>query len=194
MSIISFIIIAIALGISTMVLIKRCAEATPVRLSAGLLIATMVAMVHTVLFIVGMLAGNLLRFESADDPFAYAEVNSLVLMGMTVVVLLKLLFPYLRREPKLAVFPLNGGLGRTLLMTVASGINIFLLGMGVGFVALLSQGVHRAVWPLFTLTLLFSYLGIMYGRQKVEMRPRRWIIISCVLLLGVAIAAVVNAG
>lgn len=194
MSIISFIIIAIALGISTMVLIKRCAEATPVRLSAGLLIATMVAMVHTVLFIVGMLAGNLLRFESADDPFAYAEVNSLVLMGMTVVVLLKLLSPYLRREPKLAVFPLNGGLGRTLLMTVASGINIFLLGMGVGFVALLSQGVHRAVWPLFTLTLLFSYLGIMYGRQKVEMRPRRWIIISCVLLLGVAIAAVVNAG
>lgn len=194
MSIISFIIIAIALGISTMVLIKRCAEATPVRLSAGLLIATMVAMVHTVLFIVGMLAGNLLRFESADDPFAYAEVNSLVLMGMTVMVLLKLLSPYLRREPKLAVFPLNGGLGRTLLMTVASGINIFLLGMGVGFVALLSQGVHRAVWPLFTLTLLFSYLGIMYGRQKVEMRPRRWIIISCVLLLGVAIAAVVNAG
>lgn len=194
MSIISFIIIAIALGISTMVLIKRCAEATPVRLSAGLLIATMVAMVHTVLFIVGMLAGNLLRFESADDPFAYAEVNSLVLMGMTVVVLLKLLSPYLRRERKLAVFPLNGGLGRTLLMTVASGINIFLLGMGVGFVALLSQGVHRAVWPLFTLTLLFSYLGIMYGRQKVEMRPRRWIIISCVLLLGVAIAAVVNAG
>lgn len=194
MSIISFIIIAIALGISTMVLMKRCAEATPVRLSAGLLIATMVAMVHTVLFIVGMLAGNLLRFESADDPFAYAEVNALVLMGMTVVVLLKLLFPYLRREPKLAVFPLSGGLGRTLLMTVASGINIFLLGMGVGFVALLSQGVHRAVWPLFTLTLLFSYLGIMYGRQKVEMRPRRWIIISCVLLLGVAIAAVVNAG
>lgn len=194
MSIISFIIIAIALGISTMVLIKRCAEATPVRLSAGLLIATMVAMVHTVLFVAGMLAGNLLRFESADDPFAYAEVNSLVLMGMTVVVLLKLLSPYLRREPKLAVFPLNGGLGRTLLMTVASGINIFLLGMGVGFVALLSQGVHRAVWPLFTLTLLFSYLGIMYGRQKVEMRPRRWIIISCVLLLGVAIAAVVNAG
>ncbi len=194
MSIISFIIIAIAFGISTMVLMKRCAEATPVRLSAGLLIATMVAMVHTVLFIVGMLAGNLLRFESADDPFAYAEVNALVLMGMTVVVLLKLLFPYLRREPKLAVFPLNGGLGRTLLMTVASGINIFLLGMGVGFVALLSQGVHRAVWPLFTLTLLFSYLGIMYGRQKVEMRPRRWIIISCVLLLGVAIAAVVNAG
>lgn len=194
MSIISFIIIAIALGISTMVLIKRCAEATPVRLSAGLLIATMVAMVHTVLFIVGMLAGNLLRFESADDPFAYAEVNALVLMGMTVVVLLKLLSPYLRREPKLAVFPLNGGLGRTLLMTVASGINIFLLGMGVGFVALLSQDVHRAVWPLFTLTLLFSYLGIMYGRQKVEMRPRRWIIISCVLLLGVAIAAVVNAG
>lgn len=194
MSIISFIIIAIALGISTMVLMKRCAEATPVRLSTGLLIAAMVAMVHTVLFIVGMLAGNLLRFESADDPFAYAEVNSLVLMGMTVVVLLKLLSPYLRREPKLAVFPLNGGLGRTLLMTVASGINIFLLGMGVGFVALLSQGVHRAVWPLFTLTLLFSYLGIMYGRQKVEMRPRRWIIISCVLLLGVAIAAVVNAG
>lgn len=194
MSIISFIIIAIALGISTMVLMKRCAEATPVRLSAGLLIATMVAMVHTVLFIVGMLAGNLLRFVSADAPFAYAEVNALVLMGMTVVVLLKLLFPYLRREPKLAVFPLNGGLGRTLLMTVASGINIFLLGMGVGFVALLSQGVHRAVWPLFTLTLLFSYLGIMYGRQKVEMRPRRWIIISCVLLLGVAIAAVVNAG
>jgi hypothetical protein len=32
----------------------------------------------------------------------------------------------------------------------------------------------------------------MFGRQKVTMRPRRWMIIACILLLGCGIAAVVN--
>jgi hypothetical protein len=33
----------------------------------------------------------------------------------------------------------------------------------------------------------------MFGRQKVQLRPRRWMILASVLLIAVAIAAVVNA-
>ena len=40
---------------------------------------------------------------------------------------------------------------------------------------------------------LFGYWGVMLGRQKVAMRPIRWMIIASVLLLGVVIAAMVNA-
>ena len=68
-----------------------------------------------------------------------------------------------------------------------------LLGMGVGFVTLLSGHFHSAFWPLLVATFLFSYLGIMYGRQHVKLRPRRWMVVSAVILIVTAIAAVVNA-
>ncbi len=43
-------------------------------------------------------------------------------------------------------------------------------------------------------TFLFSYLGVMYGRQHVKLRPRRWMAVSAVIIIVTAIAAVVNAG
>ena len=42
-------------------------------------------------------------------------------------------------------------------------------------------------------SLLLGYVGLMFGRQKVDLRPRRWTILASILILAVAIAAVVNA-
>jgi hypothetical protein len=67
-----------------------------------------------------------------------------------------------------------------------------LVGLGLGFVTPLTGHIHWAIWPLFISTTLLGYMGIMFGRQKVTMRPRRWMIIACILLLGCGIAAVVN--
>lgn len=194
MSIISFIVISIALGFSAMMLMRRCAEASPVPLSAGLLISVSVAIVHVALFCLGILLGNMLRFELPGDPYAFARPNSFVLLGLSIIVAVKMLWPYMGKKTTPVAYDLNAGTLRVLLFTVATGINGFLLGIGVGFVVLLVEHRHAALWPLLIATFLFSYLGIMYGRQHVKLRPRRWLSVSAIILIVTAIAAVVNAG
>lgn len=186
-----FIVIALALGLCDMLLFRRCAEATPIRLSSGLLAALAVAVIHVFMYWLGAFIGNLIQLESIDNPMLFARENAYICLGLFLIVVIKMLFPYLRREPRLPLFSL-GSASSVLAMAFASGINVLLLGIGTGFV---EQGIriHCIVWPLFIATFIFGYLGVMYGRQKVQMRPRRWMVAACILLLGVGIAAVVNA-
>ena len=192
MSIVSYLVLALALAINTLLLLQRCAEASPMRLTAGLAVSLWVAVVHTALFLIGIALGDMLRVESPDTPGLYVQANAYIFLGMNLFVALKTLFPYLRREPQLPAFAL-GSLPTVLALAAASGINVMLSGLGVGFVSPLQGHFHRAFWPLFTLSLLLGYIGIMFGRQKVKIRPRRWAILSALMLLGVAIVAVVNA-
>ena len=191
MSLVSYIILALAFGIVAMLLFRRCGEATPVQLLLGLGIVAAVAVIHTALYWLGTLLGGLLMFYSPEEPDRYNDLNSYVLMGLAVVVALKLLAPYLRREPQLPVFNLTDKLA-VLAMAAATGINVLLVGIGVGFVDSCPD-VHKIIWPLLVTSILLGYLGLMFGRQKVDLRPRRWMVIASVMLLGVAIAAVVNA-
>lgn len=161
------------------------------RLSQGLLVVLMVSAVHALFLLLGVTIGDLLRVESPADPLMYAAQNAYIYLGFTLVVLLKMLFPYLRREPQLPVFSLLQW-GSVVAMAVATGVNVLLLGIGLGF-AESNVNVHKVVWPLFVCSLLLGYLGLMFGRQKTNIRQRRWMVVACVLLLGTAIAAVVNA-
>ena len=174
MSIATYIVLSLAFGIGTMLLMRRCAEATPVKLTKGLAIMFFTALVHTLLFILGIAMGDLLRIEGTDAPQLYARTNAYIFLGLTIFVTLRMLIPHL------------------IAMSVASGINVLLVGLGLGFVMPLAGHIHWAIWPLFTSTLLLGYLGIMFGRQKVTMRPLRWMIVASILLLGCGIAAVVN--
>lgn len=193
MSIVSYIVIALAMGIVNMLLFRRCGEATPVRLSAGLLIILAQSAIHAVIFYLGGLIGILLNMYSPSHPGMYADINAYIFLGMVLVVIIKLLVPYLRKEPRLPMFDLAiGTVWSFASMVVITGINVFLVGIGAGFVEI-ENPAHKMLWPLFVMTFVFGYLGIMFGRQKVAMRPRRWMIAACVLLLGVAVAAVVNA-
>lgn len=191
MSIVSYIVLALALGLVNMLLFRRCGEATPVRLSTGLLQVLMVSAIHTALIYLGSLVGSLLSLHSPDDPYMYADVNAYIFLGMSVVVIVKMLMPYLRKEPRLPLFNLDDSRA-VLAMAAATGVNVFLVGIGTGFVET-GQAVHKLIWPLLTASILLGYLGLMFGRQKVQLRPRRWMVAACVLILGVAIAAVVNA-
>ena len=135
--------------------------------------------------------GDLLRIEGTDAPQLYARTNAYIFLGLTIFVTLRMLIPYLKRKPQLPTFDLRNW-GSAIAMSVASGINVLLVGLGLGFVTPLTGHIHWAIWPLFISTTLLGYTGIMFGRQKVTMRPRRWMIIACILLLGCGIAAVVN--
>lgn len=191
MSVVSYIVLALALGVVNMLLFRRCGEVTPVRLSSGLFLVLTVSAIHVILYYLGNRVGNLLCLHSPSDPHLYDDYNAYIFLGINLVVVIKMLVPYLRKEPRLPLFNLNDS--RSLLpMALATGINVLLVGIGTGFV---EQGhaVHKIIWPLLAASVLLGYLGLMFGRQKVQLRPRRWMIFASVLLLGTAIAACVNA-
>lgn len=190
MHIASFFVVALAFAIATMLLLVRCASASQVRLSRGLVVALVLALVHVVLYWLGFAVGNLLRFEGDNDPMAFARQNAFVFLGLAVIVVVRMLLPYLRRNPRLPHFDISSN-GPMLAMAIASGVNVGLVGIGMGF-ACVDADIHLIIWPLLVLTFLLGYFGIMFGRRGVALRPRRWMVLSCLLLLAVVIAAVVN--
>lgn len=192
MLIAAYIVLAIAFGISNMVLFYRCAEITPIRLSRGLFITFLVSVVQTVLFLLGMFLGDILRFELPTDAEAFSKTNSLIFLGLDLFVMLRMLMPYLKRDSQLPIFNL-GSNSACVAMAFATAINLLLVGLGAGFVASLAMDIHKALWPLIIILFLAGYWGLMLGRTKVNIRPRRWMIVASVLLLAVSIAAVVNA-
>lgn len=191
MSIATYIVISIAFGVTAMLLMRRCAETTPVKLTKGLAIMFVTATIYVLLFILGITLGDLLRIEGTDAPQLYARTNAYIFLGLTIFVALRMLLPHLKRKPQLPIFDLRNW-GSVLAMSVASGINVLLIGLGLGFVMPPAGHVHWAIWPLFISSVLLGYTGIMFGRQRVTIRPLRWMIVACILLLGCGIAAVVN--
>lgn len=192
MLIIAYFALALAFGISDMILFHRCAEITPIRLSRGLVITLSVATVQTALFLLGMFIGDILRFELPTDAGAFSKTNALIFMGLTVFVMFRMLSPHLKKEPRLSLFNLTSN-AACAAMAFATGINLLLVGLGAGFVASIDNDFHKALWPLLTIMFLAGYWGLMLGRRKVAVRPRVWVIVAAVLLFTVSVAAVVNA-
>lgn len=192
MHLVAYIVIALAFAISNMLLFRRCAELTPIRLTRGLGLTLCVAAVQTALFLLGWVLGDLLRFELPDDASAFSTANAMIFLGLDIFVMLRMLLPYLRREPRLPLFDL-GNNKATIAMSLTAAINPLLVGLGAGFVASTSD-IYK-VWPIAMLVLLWllGYCGVMLGRRKVAIRPVRWMVIAAIMLLGVGIAAMVNA-
>ncbi len=186
----AYIVIAIAFGISNMLLFRRCAELTPIRLSRGLLLCLVTAVAQAALLLLGMLLGDLLSFELHGDGDAFRGTNALIFLGLDIFVLLRMLLPYLHREPRLPLFDL-GSNSACVALAVTAAINPMLVGLGAGFVA--PVAVYKVLWPMLLLCFPLGYWGVMLGRQKVAVRPARWMAIAAIMLLGVGIAAVVNA-
>lgn len=190
MSIVSYIVIALALGLSNMLLFYRCSEAKSIRLSSGILKVLLVAIIHVVLYYLGEMLGSILSFNSPSEPELYKDINTYIFLGLTTVVAIKMFTPYLRREPRLPVFDLSD-FRSVLAMAVATGINTLLLGIGTGFVKQVGSS-SAIIWILLITCTLLGTIGLMFGRQKVSIRPRRWMAVSCLLLLGVAVSAIIS--
>jgi putative Mn2+ efflux pump MntP len=192
MYVIFFFILPIALGLGVMFLMRQCAENMRIQLPSGLLISGALAVVHVALFCVGMRVGNFLRFEVPEEPDAFVRANALVCVGLTLLVSVKMIWPYVGKKKAPIGFDLTKGFGGVFLFAIASGINGFLVATGVGFVESLSGNVHFVVWPLLAFTFVFSYLGIMFGRQQVPLRPRRWMAVSGLFLVAMAVSVLMK--
>ena len=66
MSILEYIILAFALSMPLMVTVRGCALKNPIRLSHGLAVSLLLAIVHVLLMLAGIYIGNMLRFGYPD--------------------------------------------------------------------------------------------------------------------------------
>ena len=58
MSIATYIVLSIAFAIATMLLMRRCAETTPVKLTKGIAIMLVTALIYVILFVTATLRGR----------------------------------------------------------------------------------------------------------------------------------------
>lgn len=180
MSVIEYIILSLALAIPTLVTLRGCALRHHVRLSWGLAASLLLAVEHTLLILLGVWVGNMLRFDIPD-------YDNLIYLGLILVVAIRMFFPAFRKGDKSLPAYDIGRLGTVLLLGVATGTNALFVGLGLGFRVSLAADLWRLAIPMLAAVFFLSYWGIMLGRRKKEVRQRRWQLIAVLFLLIFAI-------
>ncbi len=174
MSVIEYILLAFALAVPTMVTVRGCAVKNPIRLTRGLGVSFLLALEHTLLLLLSILVGNLLRFDIPD-------YDNLIYLGMFIIVAGRMFFMAFSKKEKpsydIASWP------TVLLLGVATGVNALFVGMGLGFRVLVENELWKVGIPLLVVIFLFAYLGIMLGRRKKQVRARRWMLLGVLFLL-----------
>lgn len=193
MSILEFIILALALSFEALIVMHGCALQTPVKLTKGLAESFSVALVNALLLLVGIWLGNLLRFTPANlDPDAastyrlWSDTDNLVYLGLMILVAVRLLFRSGKKSRQVQPYDISR-FPTSLLLGVAIGINTLLVGLALGFRIPMADNIWRAAIPLVVLMTLFALLGTMLGRQQKELRARRYTLFAVLFLLAFAL-------
>ena len=178
----AYILLSFALGIETLLVVRSCAMQVPIRLTRGLAVSFLLAVIQTFMLAAGILLGSRLQFRDADGAGLYDKVNGLVCLGLLVVLGLKLL-PR-RNKQTVRSFDISRWSTVTTL-AFALGINVLIAGLAMGFGYPVQ--LAKACIPMGAVVFLCAYLGIMMGRQNLAIRERRWSLFSVLFVLGAAL-------
>lgn len=178
MTLFDFILLSLAMAIVMMMVVRDCAAQTSIKLTKALLMMGVIALFHALFAFGGVSVGRMLGLDLA--------VDNMIFLGCLVFVALKLFFVDFRKNKEVVAYDI-ARLGTVMLLAIATGINTFLLGIGCGFLCL--EGVSDGIIlvPMFVCVWLFSMWGVMLGRQKVEIRQRRWLLFALIFIFVVAL-------
>lgn len=191
MSIIEFIILAIALSFEALIVMHGCASKTSISLTKGLAESVTIALESVVLMLVGLYIGNLLRFtpdslgESTTRDLL-TDSDNLVCLALMIFVALRLMFRTGSKKHKAPNYDISR-FGTAALLGIAVGINSLLVGLGLGFRIDAGDNIWRVSIPLFVITTIFALLGVMLGRQQKELRSRRYALVAALFILAFAL-------
>jgi len=180
MSVIEYLILAVALAVPVMVQLAASASRVRIRLTRGLAVSLLIALVHSLLLLAGIYVGNLLRF-------GYPDYDNLIYLGLMVAVALRMFFPAFRKQSKEQPAADISQWLTVLLFGIASGTNTLFVGLGLGFRVDFHTDLWRAAIPLVVVLFLMCYLAIMLGRTGKPLRARRWQLIAVLFLLVFAV-------
>lgn len=193
MSVLEFIILSIALSFEALIMMHGCAKMTPIKLTKGLGESFSIALVNAILIALGLWMGGKLRFTpQVTDPDAvsttkmWLETDNLIYLGMIIFVAFRMLFGSRKRHNMVRPYDIEQ-YDTVLLLGIAIGINTFIVGLALGFRITFIDNVWRATIPIVIIMTLFAFLGVMFGRQKKELRSRRYTLIAVLLLLAFAL-------
>ena len=192
MSLIEFIILAIALSFEALVVMHGCALKNKIPLTKGMAESVLVALVNAVLLIVGIWSGSKLKFtpsgidpETSSTGSLLADTDGLVYLGLLILVAVRLLFRSGRKSRQVQPYDISR-YSTALLLGVALGINTLIVGLAVGFRPVMSN-LWAASVPLFVIMTLMAFLGVMLGRSGKEIRARRYTLFAVLFLLAFAL-------
>lgn len=192
MSLIEYIILSFALGFEVMIVLQACARHTPIQLSKGLVVSSVIALISALLLAGGMVTGGLLRFTPSNmDSNAvttnelFAQTDELVYLGLLLVVAFRLFFKSFKKN-RVAPYDISR-MSTVFLLAIVLGINVLIVGLALGFHVSISDNIWKAAIPLAVVFFLLGMLGIMYGRRQVDMRARRWTLIAVLFILVFAV-------
>ena len=192
MSLIEFIILAIALSFEALVVMHGCALKNKIPLTKGMAESVLVALVNAVLLIVGIWIGSKLKFtpsgidpETSSTGSLLADTDGLVYLGLLILVAVRLLFRSGRKSRQVQPYDISR-YSTALLLGVALGINTLIVGLAVGFRPVMSN-LWAAAVPLFVIMTLMAFLGVMLGRSGKEIRARRYTLFAVLILLAFAL-------
>ena len=178
MSVIEYIILSFALAVPVMVSLRACALKTPIRLTRGLGVSFLLAVIHSALLLLGLFLGNRLRL-------GLPEYDNLFYLGLMLVVGVRMFFPAFSKKERPA-FDISRW-SVVLSLAVATAINTLLVGLALGFRVAFSDELWKSAVPLFIVMFLLCYLAVMLGRRKKTLRERRWQLFAVLFLLIFAI-------
>lgn len=192
MSLIEFIILAIALSFEAFIVMHGCALKNKIPLTKGLVESVIVALVNAILLAVGIWIGSMLKFTPVGiDPDAsqtgslLTDTDNLVYLGLMLLVAVRLLFRSGKKSRQVKPYDISR-YGTSTLLGVAVGINTFIVGIAVGFRPVMSNFWVASV-PLFVIMTLFAFFGVMLGRKGKEIRARRYTLFAVLFLLAFAL-------
>ena len=179
MTVLVSLFVALALGIDALLMFRSCAEATPVRLSHGLVTAVVTALFSALMMWAGFLLAHLFSYMG-DNGNA-----TVIYMGFFLFVVVKLLIAH-RRNSDTTAFDISQW-GIVFQLAFLLSVNALFLGLGMGYLfrPLWTRAVALTLCALSTFAL--SYWGIMLGRNKIAMRHRRWRLMEVLLVLAAAL-------
>lgn len=192
MSLIEFIILAIALSFEALVVMHGCALKNKITLTKGLAESAIVAFVNAMLLAAGIWIGSMLKFTPAGvDPEGsqtgslLADTDGLVYLGLLLLVAIRLLFRSGKKSRQVQPYDISR-YGTAILLGVAIGINTLIVGIAIGFRPVMSN-LWTASVPIFVIMTLFAFFGVMLGRKGKEIRARRYTLFAVLFLLAFAL-------
>lgn len=197
MSVIEFIILAIALSFEIMIVMHGCSSNNPIKLTKGLAESFVVALENTLLLLLGIWLGNMLRLTPANITPEEVEANSsllgrlvetdnLIYLGLMILVALRLVFRSGKKSRQVRPYDISR-FPTAILLGIAAGINTLIVGVALGFRISLADNLWRAAIPMTVLLTLAAFLGVMLGRSQKELRARRYTLFAALFLLAFAL-------
>ena len=179
MSVIEFIILAIALSFEPLLTLQACASRRKI------------ALINVALLVLGWWLGSLLHYgdyagQGGNVEQLLSDTDAMVYLGLMILVAVRMMLRGGKRRRETAAYDISH-FGTAALLGVALGTGTLLVGLAMGFHAPLADNVWRAVIPLLVVMTLMSLYGIMLGRQDKEAHPRRHMLIAALLVLAFAL-------